>query len=144
MPINHSIIGGNLTRDPQIKFTAGNHCVATFSIAANRRWKDSQGEQREDVIFLDCEAWGRTAEIIGQHFNKGKAILLEGRLKQDSWDDKETGKKRTRISLVVERFHFVGSSPSAAPTESAESEPAPTHAPPTSSKRSSNDDEPPF
>ncbi len=146
--INHLSIGGNLTRDPEIRFLAGERCVAAFTVAANHRWKDAQGEQREETVFLDCEAWGRTAEVIGQHFQKGASILVEGRIKQSTWDDKETGKKRSKISLVVERFHFIGSKaerPAQAQSQTSEADDAP---PPettvTTTKRSQSDDEPPF
>ena len=104
--INHLTIAGNLTRDPVIRILAGDRTVAAFGIAHNRRYKVGD-EQREETVFLDCEAWGQTAEILGKHFLKGKPILLEGRIKMDRWDDKETGKPRTKLALVVERLHFV-------------------------------------
>lgn len=105
--LNHTTIAGNLTRDPESKRLQGDKCVCKFSIANSQRFKDASGELREDVIFLECQAWGRTAEVIAQHCTKGKPIIVEGKLKMDQWEDKDTGAKRSKILLNVERFHFV-------------------------------------
>lgn len=99
---------GNLTRDVEIR-NAGSSQVGNFGLAINRKWKDKDGQQQEDVVFVDCEAWGRTAEVIAQYHGKGDRILVEGRLKFDSWEDKNGGGKRSKLSVVVERFHFAKS-----------------------------------
>lgn len=106
--VNRVILMGNCTRDIEIKHTQSNQAVANLGIAVNRRWKDASGEKKEDVTFVDCEAWGSTAENIAKFFTKGKAILIEGRLKLDEWQDKDGG-KRSKLKVVVENFHFVGS-----------------------------------
>jgi single-strand DNA-binding protein len=107
--LNRVIIMGNLTRDVELRHLANNMAVGKFGLASNRRWKTPEGEAREEAMFIDCEAWGRTAEIISQYFAKGKPILVEGRLKLDQWEDKETKAKRSKHVLVVENFHFVES-----------------------------------
>lgn len=106
---NKVILMGNLTRDPQTKYLPSQTTVAEFGLAMNRRWKTQSGEDREEVTFVDCSAFGKTAELIGQHFTKGKPIHVEGRLKFDSWDDKNGGGKRSKLSVVVDSFSFVGS-----------------------------------
>jgi single-strand DNA-binding protein len=106
MSYNRSIIAGNLTRDPQTRFLANEKCVCSFTVANTRRFTVA-GEKREETAFVDCEAWGKTAEIIGRFFTKSKPILVEGRLKQDNWDDKDTGKKRSKLVVVVDSFDFV-------------------------------------
>ncbi len=103
---NHCTFIGHLTRDVELR-NAGSSPVASFCIAVNHNYKTASGEKREEVTFLDCEAWGKTAEIIAQYFAKGSAILAAGRMKQDSWDDK-SGQKHTKLKLVVEKFTFVG------------------------------------
>lgn len=105
---NKVILMGNLTRDVEIRHTPSNTAVGNFGIAVNRKYKTQSGEQREDVAFIDCEAWGRTAETIAQYMNKGSSILIEGRLKMEQWDDKNGGGKRSKIVVVVENFQFVG------------------------------------
>jgi len=97
---------GNLTRDPELKTLATGGAVANLGLAVNRRWKSSEGETKEEVTFVDCEAWGRTAELIGQYLTKGSACLVQGRLKYDSWDDKD-GSRRSRLKVVVEQVQFI-------------------------------------
>lgn len=106
---NKVIIAGHLTRDPEVKYLNSGSAICNFSVAVSEKWKDkTSGEMKESVAFIDCDAWGKTAEIIGQHFQKGKAILVEGRLKQENWDDKETGKKRSKLKVTVDSFQFLG------------------------------------
>jgi len=99
---------GNLTRDPQIRHLPNQSIVADFGIAVNRRFRTASGEDREDVTFVDCAAFGKQAEVIHQYCRKGKQLFIEGRLKFDSWDDKQ-GNKRSKLSVVVENFQFLGS-----------------------------------
>lgn len=105
---NKVMLMGNLTRDPQVKHLPGNLVVAEFGIACSRRYRTAAGEDREETAFVDCSAFGRQAEVISQFCKKGKPLFLEGRLKYDSWDDKATGHKRSKLSVVVENFQFVG------------------------------------
>lgn len=105
---NKVLLMGNLTRDPQLRYLPSQMAVVEFGLAVNRRWKGPQGEDREEVTFIDCTAWGKQAETINQYCQKGKAIFIEGRLKYDTWDDKQGGGKRSKLSVVVENFQFVG------------------------------------
>ena len=108
---NKVILIGNLTRDVELRHTAGNQAVAKIGLATNRRWKTPDGETREETMFIDCEAWGKTAEFVSQYFAKGRPILIEGRLKLDQWEDKETKAKRSKHVVVVENATFVDSKP---------------------------------
>ena len=100
-------IYGNLTRDPETRTTTGGLTVANFAVAVNRaRTKD--GERVEEVTFIDCEAWRKTAEAIAKYMTKGKPIMVRGRLRQDMWEDKNTGARRSKLIAVVDGFDFVG------------------------------------
>jgi single-strand DNA-binding protein len=106
---NKVILMGNLTRDVEIRHTSSNTAIGKFGLAVNRKFKTQSGDQREEVTFVDCEAWGRTAEVIAQYLSKGSPIFIEGRLKLDQWEDKNGGGKRSKHLVVVENFQFVGS-----------------------------------
>lgn len=106
---NKVMLMGNLTRDVEIRHTGSNTAVGNFGIAVNRRYKTQSGEQREEVTFVDCEAWGRTAEVMSQYLSKGRSVFIEGRLKLDQWEDRNGGGKRSKLSVVVENFQFVDS-----------------------------------
>ena len=103
-----AIITGNLTRDPELRTTPNGASVCSFSVAVNRTFKDSNGEQKEDVSYIDCSAWGRLGEMINQYAKKGSGVLVSGRLDQRSWEDKNSGGKRSRVEIVVEDFNFIG------------------------------------
>jgi len=105
---NRVILMGNMTRDPQLKYLPNNTAVCEFGIATNRKWRDQSGNQREDVCYVDVSAFGRQGETINQYMGKGRPILIEGRLKFDSWTAQDGG-KRSKLSVVVENFQFVGS-----------------------------------
>lgn len=105
---NKVILLGNLTRDPQLKYLPSQTAVAEFGIACNRKFKSAAGEDREEVTFVDITAFGKQAELINQYFTKGKPIFIEGRLKFDSWEDKQGGGKRSRLTVVLENFQFIG------------------------------------
>jgi single-strand DNA-binding protein len=107
--LNKVLLMGNLTRDVEIRHTSGNSAVGNFGLAVNRRFKTQSGEQREETTFIDCEAWGRTAEVMGQYLSKGRPVFIEGRLKLDQWEDKNGGGKRSKLSVVVESFQFIDS-----------------------------------
>jgi len=102
-----AIITGNLTRDPELRSTQSGNNVCSFSVAVNRVYRDTNGEQKEDVSFIDCSAWGKLGETISQYAKKGSGVLVSGRLNQRTWEDK-TGNKRSSVEIVVEDFNFVG------------------------------------
>ncbi len=99
---------GNLTRDPELKRTSNDMAVAQISIAVNRQYKDRNGEQVKETTYVDCEAWGRTAEVMAQYLSKGKPVFVEGRLKLDQWQDKD-GNNRSKLKTVIEKFEFIDS-----------------------------------
>ncbi len=123
-----AIITGNLTRDPEVRNTPNGASVCSFSVAVNRVYRDSNGEQKEDVSFIDCSAWGKLGEMIGQYAKKGSSVLVSGRLDQRSWEDKTSGQKRSRVEIVVEDFNFTGSAPSGSVSASVDA-PAPSDVP---------------
>lgn len=139
---NLVVLAGNLTRDPELRYTPKGAPVCDFTLALNSSWKTDTGEKREDVSFIDCNAWNATAELIQQYLHKGDPLLIDGKLKQQTWDDKQTGAKRSKIIVVVDRITFIGGgkrndedapapapAPRKAPTKSivpgTESEPSP-------------------
>lgn len=105
---NKVILMGNLTRDVELKHTPSNMAVAEIGLAVNRRFRTKDGENREETTFVDCEAWGRTAEVMSQYLAKGRPVFIEGRLKLDQWQDKE-GNNRSKLRVVVESFQFIDS-----------------------------------
>ena len=106
---NKVILAGNLTRDPELRYTPKGTAVARIGVAINRTWKNEAGETKEEVTFVDVDAFGRQAETIGQYFKKGRPILIEGRLKYDSWEDKQTNQKKSKLGVVLEGFQFMDS-----------------------------------
>jgi single-strand DNA-binding protein len=105
---NKVILAGNLTRDPELRYTPSGLAIAKFGLAINRSWKDDAGNLKEEVTFVDVDCFGKQAETIGQYLKKGRPILVEGRLKLDQWDDKQTNQKRSRLGVVLESFTFLG------------------------------------
>jgi len=105
---NKVMLMGNLTRDVELRHTASNTAVGNFGIAVNRRYRTQSGENREETTFVDCEAWGRTAEVMSQYLTKGRPVFVEGRLKLDQWEGRD-GTKQSKIRVVVENFQFVDS-----------------------------------
>lgn len=105
---NKVYLMGNLTRDPEVRYTTKGTCVTKIAMAVNRKFKTEAGEQKEEVTFVDIEAFGKLAEVIGQHCKKGRPLFVEGRLKLDQWDDKTTGQKRSALKVVLEAFQFIG------------------------------------
>lgn len=106
---NKVLLMGNLTRDPQLKYLPSQTAVAEFGLACNRKFKGQNGEDREDVLFVDVTAFGRQAEVINQYCQKGRPLFVEGRLKLDQWEDKNGGGKRSKLTVVVENFQLLGS-----------------------------------
>ncbi len=105
---NKVLLMGNLTRDPEVRYTPKGTAIANIGLAVNRTWTNENGEKKEEVTFVDVEVWGRQAETMGQYLSKGRPLFVEGRLKLDSWDDKETGQKRSKLKVVCEHFQFLG------------------------------------
>ena len=106
---NRVFLMGNLTRDVELRHTAGNQPVGNFGIAVNRRYTTGEGEKREEVTFVDCEAWGKTAETMSKYLAKGRPVFIEGRLKLDQWE--KEGQKHSKLKVVVEGFQFIDSRP---------------------------------
>ncbi len=104
---NRVILMGNLTRDPELRYTPSGSAVCEFGLAMNRSYKTSSGEQRDETCFVDVTMWGRRGEVISEYFTKGRPILIEGRLKFDSWESAEG--RRSKLVVVAENFEFVGS-----------------------------------
>ena len=106
---NKVILVGNLTRDPEVRYTPSGTAVCDISLAVNSNWTDRKtNERKEEVTFIDVTLWGRTAEIAGEYLTKGRPVLIEGRLQQDRWDDKETGQKRSKLKVVADAMQLLG------------------------------------
>src|SRR6516165_6387217 len=121
---NRVILAGNLTRDPELRYTPKGTAVARIGLAMNRTWKSESGEMKEEVTFVDVEAFGRQAEVIAQYMKKGRPFLVEGRLKLDQWEDKNTHQKQSKLKVILESFSFVDSRGSADNAPAAASKPA--------------------
>jgi single-strand DNA-binding protein len=105
------ILKGNTTRDVEVRYTPKGTAVAEVGVAVNRRWTTDEGEKKEEVSFFDVTFWGRTAEVANQYVHKGDAVLIEGRLLQQRWDDRETGKGRSKVVVVCNQLHLLGTKP---------------------------------
>jgi single-strand DNA-binding protein len=105
---NKVILAGNLTRDPEVRYLPKGTAVARIGLAVNRTWKTETGETKEEVTFIDVEAFGRQAEVIAQYVKKGNPLLVEGRLRLDQWEDKNTHQKQSKLKVVLEGFSFLG------------------------------------
>jgi single-strand DNA-binding protein len=139
---NKVILLGNLTRDPEVRYTPKGTAVAELGMAVNRVYTAENGEKREETTFVDVTLWGRTAEIAGEYLKKGRPVFIEGRLQLDSWEDKQSGQKRSKLKVVGEGLQLLGSRPggsgstgggdeegSSAPRSSSKSAPPPKAAP---------------
>jgi len=104
---NRVILVGNLTRDPEVRYTPKGTAIAKVGLAVNRTWRNEAGETKEETT-LDIDVFGRTAETVGQYLRKGRQILVEGRLRMDTWDDKQTGQKRSKLTVVADSVQFLG------------------------------------
>ena len=105
---NKVILMGNLTRDPELRYTPKGTAIARIGLAVNRVWTSESGEKKEEVTFVDCDAFGKTAETICQYIRKGSPILIEGRLRLHTWDDKQSNQKQSKLRVDIETFKFVG------------------------------------
>ncbi|MAG93131.1 MAG: single-stranded DNA-binding protein [Planctomycetaceae bacterium] len=106
---NKVILVGNLTRDPQVRYTPGGTAVTDVGLAVNRTWFDKQtNSKKEETTFVDVTLWGRQAEVAGEYLSKGRSVLIEGRLQLDQWDDRESGQKRSKLKVVGENMTMLG------------------------------------
>ena len=106
--LNKVMLIGNLTRDPELRVTPKGTAICTFSLAVNRKFKDESGGEREEVTYVDIEAWGKSGETVSKYCTKGRPLFVEGRLRLDQWEDKTTKEKRSRMKVVLENFQFLG------------------------------------
>ncbi len=105
--LNKVMLIGNLTRDPELRYTPKGTAVADIALAINRVWNNDQGQKQEETTFVDITLWGRQAELAQQYLSKGRGVYIEGRLQMDTWDDKETGKKRSKLKVIGENLQFM-------------------------------------
>jgi len=109
--LNKVLLIGNLTRDPDLRYTPGGAAICEIGLAVNRRFVTANKEEREEVCFVDIEIWGKQAEAVSRNTRKGAALFVEGRLRLDQWDDRETGKRRSKLRVVAERTQFLSAPP---------------------------------
>jgi single-strand DNA-binding protein len=153
--LNKVMLMGNLTRDPEVRYTPKGTAVAELGLAINRVYTADNNEKREETTFVDVTLWGRTAEIAGEYLKKGRPVFIEGRLQLDTWDDKQTGQKRSKLKVVGEAMQLMGSrggggeggggepsGPSSAPSRPAPSQSKPK--PPTDPDLEPEEDDIPF
>jgi single-strand DNA-binding protein len=149
---NRVLLIGNLTRDPEVRYTGSGTAIARLGIAVNRRYRDRDDQWQEETTFVDVEVWGRQGENCNQYLSKGRSVFVEGRLKLDQWQDRNTGQNRSRLTVVGERVQFLGgpgdgdggrgrSSSNRAPARSA---PPPRQQQDDDEPFGIEDDEPPF
>ena len=105
--LNKVFLMGNLTRDPELRYTPSGTAIASFGIAINRTWSGPDGEKKEEVCYVDINMFGRRAEVINEYFSKGNPIFIEGRLQFQQWETKD-GQKRSTLRVVAEDFQFIG------------------------------------
>jgi single-strand DNA-binding protein len=138
--VNKVILIGNLTRDPEVKYTPKGSAVTDLGLAVNRNYTTDGGEKREETTFVDVTLWGKTAELAGQYLKKGRPVYIEGRLQMDTWEDKQSGQKRSKLRVVGEAMQFLGGRPSGEEGGGYErsgggsERPAASHRPPQSSR----------
>ena len=155
---NKVFLLGNLTRDPEVRYTPKGSAVADLGIAVNRQYTLETGEKREEVTFVDVTFWGRTAEVAGEYLKKGRSVFIEGRLQLDTWDDKTSGQKRSKLKVIGEMMQMLGGRPGGgggggdegggggeeAPARSSKSSSGSQSAPPPKGGSPELDDEIPF
>jgi single-strand DNA-binding protein len=131
--LNRVLLIGNLTRDPEVRYTSTGTAVTEIGIAVNRAWTDENGTKRDEATFVDVTLWARQAEVAQEYLVKGRQVLIEGRLKLDSWTDQQSGQKRSKLRVVAENMQMLGgradtegaSSPPTGQRQSAPKQPAP-------------------
>lgn len=112
--LNKVLLIGNLTRDPELRVAPRGTPICQFGLAVNRKSKDESGAERDETTFLDVEAWGKQADLVAKYLTKGSPAFVEGRLRLDQWEDKQTGQKRSRLKVVLENVQFLGKAPGSA------------------------------
>ncbi len=135
LAINTLTIGGNVTRDPELRTVANGKSVANFGVAVNEKYKASDGTMKETVCFIDCEVWNASADVAGKYLRKGSPVVLEGKLKSDNWQT-QAGERRQKLVMKVERLHLIGGPPS----DSKDPKPTKVAMP----VQGADDDQPPF
>jgi single-strand DNA-binding protein len=135
--LNRVMIAGNLTRDPELKYLDGGKTVCSFGIALNRKYKTADGQQREEVSFIECTAWGKTGELVSQYLKKGSGAYIEGRLTQETWE--KDGKRQSKTKVTADNVQFIGSKRDAAPDDAP-----PTAKPAVPTDSAGDTDQPPF
>lgn len=142
--LNKVMLIGNLTRDPELRYTPNGKAVADISLAINRVWVNDAGQKQEDTTFVEVTLWGRQAELAQQYLTKGRGAYVEGRLQMDTWDDKETGKKRSKLKIVGDTLQFLpdgrGGAPSSGNAQSSHSAPPQRSGPPRGASAAPQDD----
>jgi len=142
---NKVILLGNLTRDPEVRYTPKGSAVCDLGVAVNRQYTLDSGEKREEVTFVDVVLWSRLAEIAGEYLKKGRPIFIEGRLQLDTWDDKQSGQKRSKLRVIGETMQLLGGRPpGTGGGEGGESRSSKTTPPPKPGAAEPDDDEIPF
>lgn len=142
---NKVILLGNLTRDPEVRYTPKGSAVADLGVAVNRQYTLDNGEKREEVTFIDVTFWGRTAEVAGEYLKKGRPVFIEGRLQLDTWDDKQSGQKRSKLKVIGETMQMLGSRGATGEEGDRSARPAKPATPPkTAGAAEPDDDEIPF
>lgn len=138
---NLVVLMGHMTRDPEVAYTPKGTAICNFGLAINRYWKDDQGNKKEKVAFIECQAWNNNAEIIGQRVKKGHSLHVSGSIEQDTWDDKQTGQKRSKLFVRVDSVQLLGQKESSAPSQpSKPSQPPRTSRPPVDPDLDPDDD----
>ena len=105
--LNKVLLIGNLTRDPELRVTPKGTAICQFGLAVNRQYKDESGATRDETAFIDIEAWGKQGELVSKYLQKGSPAFIEGRLRFDSWEDKQSGQKRNKLKVVLENVQFL-------------------------------------
>ena len=148
--LNRVLLIGNLTRDPEVRYTPKGTAVAEIGLAVNRIYSGEDGEKKEETTFVDVTLWARQAEVAGQYLKKGRPVFIEGRLQLDTWDDKQTGQKRSRLRVVSENLQLLGSrqegdsSSPAPPPRRASAAPTPSRPEPRDPDLDAEPDDIPF
>lgn len=109
--LNRVLLIGNLTRDPELRYTPKGTPVVELGLAVNRVYSGEDGEKKEEATFVEVTLWGRQAEVASQYLTKGRPVFIEGRLQLDTWDDKQTGQRRSRLGVIGESLQFLGQRP---------------------------------
>ena len=122
--LNKVLLIGNLTRDPELRVTPKGTAICQFGLAVNRQYKDESGASRDETAFIDIEAWGKQGELVSKYLQKGSPAFIEGRLRFDSWEDKQSGQKRNKLKVVLENVQFLSRGGGGGGTSTGGAEPA--------------------